>query len=357
MNQSAFMPSPASQTERNGRSFKILYVSVHEILEFDDLRMFTDSGHHVFSLGAFQDAEGGGGGGRFRPVLPQFYDAPHAEDLRVFRETNQSNIKITREFAERFDVIIVNHDIGWIINNLNEISSVKVIYRTIGQSSTELEQAVKDFSGNFTIVRYSKKECDLPHFAKTDAVIYFSKTASDFPLWNGGSRIVTFTNSYPHRSDIIPSVEAYNQIAATGPYDLYGFDNDGVPAWRGGLSPAEQLDVYQNCGLSFYVKAILPSYTLSFMEALFVGVPILAPSAAYLNDPILSDRYEVPEILDFNADLLYDSLQDARKKAEWLLENPEYCHALTERSRAKAHEMFGAANVSRQWNALLESII
>ena len=39
---------------KKGFPLKILYCSTHTILEFDEISLFTELGHEVFSMGAYQ---------------------------------------------------------------------------------------------------------------------------------------------------------------------------------------------------------------------------------------------------------------------------------------------------------------
>ena len=48
---------------------KILYLSCHEVLEFDEISMLSDIGVQVFSIGAYLDPARPTGGG-LRPALP-----------------------------------------------------------------------------------------------------------------------------------------------------------------------------------------------------------------------------------------------------------------------------------------------
>ena len=67
---------------------KILLLLAHEIAEYDDLRMFTDMGYDVFSIGAYTNPsrpdltmEHGGRG--LRPPLPNAPYHPELEALCV----------------------------------------------------------------------------------------------------------------------------------------------------------------------------------------------------------------------------------------------------------------------------------
>lgn len=60
---------------------KILYFSVHAILEYDEIRMFQSLGHTVFSLGAYY---GGKASQPFRPEI-DFDQAAIQEIMDAFQ--------------------------------------------------------------------------------------------------------------------------------------------------------------------------------------------------------------------------------------------------------------------------------
>jgi hypothetical protein len=182
---------------------KILYLSCHEILEFDELSMFVSLGIDVFSIGAY-----------FVPDQPvgNMLRAPirnlttHRDDLAAYHAiaTSGSDIRccLTAEFMERFDAVIVMHIPEWVEACCNAAPRVPVIWRTIGQSTSNIERRMsKLLERGLRIVRYSPGERHLPDFAGEHAMIRFGKAAVDFDLWRGDTpRVVTFAQNMERRS-------------------------------------------------------------------------------------------------------------------------------------------------------------
>ena len=342
------------------RPLKILYYSCHEILEFDELRMLTDRGHHVFSLGAFADPRSQG---HLRTPLPSFFSPGDWE--------RYSSEGLTPAFAREFDLAIVMHQ----VSNVREILGIRpdmpVIYRSIGQSNRAVEQELWPFHDKVKVVRYSERERDLPGFLPAEDVIYFGKNLDDFAVpWKGGSRLLTFHNGYPLRNYAsVPPKEMYLQLAASWPCDLYGSGNEEVPGSNGIASPESQLELYRAAAIYLYVYTVGPSYTLSFMEAMGVGLPIVAPSAAMIErvlgpsmveEASFSDgagRYEIEDFLDHDPRLIYSSLEEAQEKIEWLLKNPNYCVEVSHRLRARFRAVFDDKKIADQWDRLMYRMV
>jgi hypothetical protein len=165
---------------------KILYVSIHTVLEYDDLRILTRGGYHVFSLGVF--AKPGRSYQHLRRFEPEFLSADDAtiaerEGWLACEDRYPLVPRLTPEFLDRFDVMLVNHDPTIILHNADLLFSrrrPRLIFRTVGQDTFAHEAVLKPFAGRLAVVRYSARE-DHPDLLKTDAVIRFGKYAEEYP--------------------------------------------------------------------------------------------------------------------------------------------------------------------------------
>lgn len=217
-------------------TLNILYFSVHEILEYDDLTMFTSRGHKVFSLGRFSDPSSGPF--LYRDPKPSFFQA---DFLARFQKEG-----LTSDFLDLFDVILVNHDIDFISQNAGILKGRLLIYRTIGQSVPWLEQALAYLDPAPLIVRYSESERGLPAFANTNAVIYFGKDLEQYPRWAGGGDVRTFHNNFEARSSIsIPDPMSFSEITRGIPSRLFGSGNETIKTWGGFVSFPEMIELYR----------------------------------------------------------------------------------------------------------------
>lgn len=345
------------------RRLNVLYFSCSEGLEYDDLRMLTDSGHRVFSIGAFSDP---GHPPQTRQPHPAFH---HEGDWSAFRDTggDLGQRLVGRDFARQFDIAIITHDPTLIQLNLSALGDMPIVYRTVGSSIAPTEAVLASVANRVHIVRCSDKEVGLPGFCRSDDVIYFGKYLDEFPRWVPGSRILTFYDAYPQRSSVtIPKLESYNAIAKDRPLDLYGFANQGASAWRGVSSPVQQTALLRNAALYFYVHSAPVSYASDVVEAMAIGVPVLAPSAKLIMRELgaaavpcgfVPERYELEDLLDLDDRLLYDSTEEAGVKLQLLMDDLEYRLDLSKRLRKRCREFFDANKIRTQWERLLQSLV
>lgn len=355
--EEGLIPQAAPRTARDlaAGPLHILYLSCHEQLEFDEMRLLTDLGHRVFSIGAFLATDSAG---YLRRPLPAFFDP---ED-----EAEYGRIGFVEPFLARFDVAIVMHEVKWLEDLLQRRVRLPVIYRSIGQSSRHIDGLLARYRDRMCVLRYSEGERDLDGTLAADAVVYFAKYLADFAEpWIGGDRIVTFHNAYATR-DSYPPLSAYEELRARLPCDLYGAGNESIAGAKGAVSPDGQAEVYRRAALYLYVYTTPPSYTLSFIEALGSGVPIVAPrwtyvmrhlgpedAAAMLFTP---ERYEIERLLDHDPRQLYASTEEAEEKMRWLLAHPEACREISARQRETFARLFDAAKIGPRWDALLRDV-
>jgi hypothetical protein len=346
------------------RKLNILYLACHETLEYDDVRMFTEMGHRVFSVGGLANPDGPQPA--TRPTMAGFHSRDWWSAFAGDASNDLTAKRVTREFAQRFDVAVVNHDPALLDTNMGALSGMPIVFRSIGQSNYHREAILARHLDAVHVVRYSQKEVGLPNFCRTDRVIYFAKFLTDYPRWDGGSRAITFHNSFPTRATVsVPTLSQYDEIARSGPFDLYGFWNDGVEAWRGLASADQQLELFRTAGAYVYVYSVPPSYTLSLVEAMLVGVPVVAPSASAVRSILgatadacgfTAARYEVSEFLDHDPSLIWNTANEVPFRVRALLEEPERSQVISQRLRSKASALFDVRKVAPQWQQLLLEI-
>lgn len=337
---------------------RLLYISGHEVLEYDDLRLFADAGIDAFSPGAYADPASRGN--RVRGPLPKPASQEDFEAYKTGCARDQSNgalWRFTREFAHRFDAVLVNHFPENLLNNLEAIGDMPMILRTVGQSSAGLEASLVPLGKRLRVVRYSEREAH-DSLLPTDRVIYFGKYVDEHPQWRpGGKRLVTFMNdAWRHHSR--PGFPDYEAIVAGHEADLYGLGNDKLTNARGLVPPARQLALYAECRAYVYLHSLVAPYTLNLLEALCAGAPIIAPATSMtLGSPVthwLPERYEVEAILSGGAGLSYSSVEEGRAVLARLDEFD--LPALSARARSRAREKFDAAKIAEEWRSFFAEI-
>lgn len=350
------------KSEHQLMTLKILYVPVpHEVQEYDDLLLFTKLGHRVFSLGKYWNRADQ----KYNARKPResFYDE---ELTKIFQATSGCRPApdriVTFDFCNNFDVVYVCDNHGWLLSNVHLLNGIPIIFRTNGQSDIQKETALKGLGDRIKIVRYSQKEVDLPGFAKTDAVIYFGKEVSEFPHWKGGQSSITLHSHFPTRDkNCCPNMSEYAELIDGFDVRLHGLSNDGAPACAGHLPPEMLYDALSLADCYLYVWSRSPSYTMSLMEAMLVGTPVIAPSrqfvCRYEDRDLTAARYEVEDFLSNGCGLVYDSIEEGRQLLREIIGNDHLQKSISSLSRERAINLFSNEIIAPQWEQLLHSVV
>ncbi|MFF2448916.1 glycosyltransferase [Neobacillus sp. NPDC058068] len=328
---------------------KILYLSVHEVLEYDELKIFTELGYECYSHGQYSRPHKGS---RLRPPIPEMKFDPHFADM-VDRYP-QDNLH--PEMIEDKDIIIVMHSPSFIINNWEKIKHKRVIWRSIGQSVPEVENILLPYrEQGMEIVRYSPKERMIPDYIGEDAVIRFYKDPKEYDHWTGNKLNVITVNQLMEQRPIDCNYILFHHVSKGLPVKLFGPGNEGIPE-SAGLVTYEQMktEMRENRAF-FYTGTRVTSYTLGFIEAFMTGIPIVSVSEIQGNHPFLNQRtFEVHEIIENGKEgFVSDSVLELRNSLTELLSNYELAKEISKNARAKAIQLFGKDNIKDQWKKYL----
>jgi len=350
----------------------VLLLTSHSIAEYDDLRMLTDLGYDVYSIGgAYSEVPFEGK----RPPLdvpryPELEAATEAQRARMEQEHGSPDqrpqgghhnidwgkARLAPEVIDWADVIIVHHfPEQWIIGQWDAIRSKRVIWRTCGQSDPRLESVMEPFHADgMQIVRYSPKEEEAftqqGMWAGQDAVIRFGKYPADYGPYDGAiAAIGNVTQDMAQRGEIC-GLDRWNRITAGLAVNPAGPGSEALRGGFGSLSYTDMLSYLRHIRAYLYLGTQPASYTLGLMEAMLSGVPVL---------PI---RWEVPD-LDWRwlgdlweaNDIVAGSpaTMAARGFLEALLRDKDFAIMRGEEHRQRAIELFDVATVGPQWKAFL----
>lgn len=346
-----FLPKLPFQKKR---PLHILYLGVHEILEFDEVRLLQDLGHEVIFLGNLTRNRASG---RFRPLLPRFL--PQGEWAPLVQEASPD--RLPPALLERIDVVIAMHEPSFLLNNWPQLRRKRVIWRTIGQSVDFIEAALHPLrQQGLQIVRYSPAETRIPGCIGTDAIIRFAKDPEEYGGWTGSSpRAISFINNLPQR-EIHCNGPLVRQLADRLPFDLYGIGNEALPFARGLVPPEEQPLLLRSARAYFSANTQPASYTLGFIEAWMTGIPVVAVGPALgharLTSEYRQDTYEVHELMESGRQGYWsDDPAELERHLRSLLHDPACAAALGAAGRSRAIELFGIGTIAPQWQAFLES--
>lgn len=337
----------------------ILYLSCHAILEYSEVKLFTELGHTVFSDGVYRDPKG-------HKSLPR----PGIEGMKYFPEFEQlSNshpkTNLAQEIIDWADIIMVMHTPEWITENWERIKHKKVIWRSIGQSTKHVENMIRRMRyEGMKIVRYSGMEQNIPDYLGTDAIIPFYQDPDEWHGWNGDiKRVINFTQSllgrryFCHYDQIMSVINGFPAL-------IYGTGNDNLGGLNGGELPYDLMKGALRDNRVFIYGGTWPAaYTLAFQEALMTGIPIVALGTQLAEEIENADRgavghyYELENIIENGINgFISNDIGQLRGYIHELLESYDLASAIGKNGRETAIKLYGKEKVAEQWKEFLNSL-
>tara|TARA_Y100000310_G_scaffold241139_1_gene245054 strand:- start:9397 stop:10422 length:1026 start_codon:yes stop_codon:yes gene_type:complete len=339
---------------------RILYLSCHSILEYDEVRLLHGLGHEVFSPGAYVEPRNPGDA-TLRPGLSFDYDPDILQqfhELAAKHPGEDTKDYLTQEFVDNFDVVIVMHIPRWIQKNWHAFKNVRVIWRTIGQSVSGIEASLSQYrDAGLEIIRYSPMERNIPGFLGQDALIRFYKDPNDYKGWTGEQRrVITFAQHMKDR-DQACNFSFFEEVTRDFPRHLFGPGNGDIGEWTSGkVSTEQQMVEYQTNRCYFYTGTHPASYTLNFMEAWMTGIPIVAIGSDKGNAGYFPghDLYEIPSLIENGVTgFVSNSHEELSNYIKTLLGDREYAQKISDAARDRAIEIFGRGSIAAQWSEYL----
>ena len=340
---------------------KLLHIGCHEILEYDELKLFTQlPGLEVFSPTAYKPP----GANSLRPEPP--CRKPKDKWLQLWAEVpndpdlppphNDKKNHLTPELLAEFDAVYFQHMPFWIENNWAALQQWggTVYYRDIGQALNPQELTLKKWAKDgLKIIRYSPKTRMHPNYAGEDAMIRFSKDPSEFVPWAGDrQRVITVSQNMKGRRQSC-SYDTFIQSTINLEPLLFGKDNeDSVLTFGGEVSYSRLLEILSWYRCYFYTGTYPAPYTLNFMEAALSGISIVALSSYALELPY--PHYEVPDLLrQWGVGAVgHDPVSLERAVTQTLTAPLDELRDLSEIQVKEASAMFGYDAVKPQWMEL-----
>jgi len=335
---------------------RILYYSVHQILEDDEVRLFQALGHDVCCLGTSSPT---GALTAFREAIPfneqerELY-AAFARLGGVFRYGRESGTHhIPPAFVDLFDVVIVMHAADFIVNHWDALSRRPVVWRTIGQAIEHLEVPMRQFrESGMKIVRYSPIEAAASTHIGSDATIRFFKSPDVYHGWTGETaQFLTFSNLYKDRYP--EDAKDYIEISEGITTVLGGAHNEGMPGAIGMVTSQEQENLYRQSRAYLYGHGLAIPYTLNFMEAWMTGIPMV------VHAPL--DRrgmfFEIDQLITDGVDgYISRDVATTRTRLQALIDDRDLAARIGAAGRERAKKLFSIEHAREQWTAFLESV-
>jgi len=343
----------------------VLLLTSHSIAEYDDLRMLTDLGYDVFSIGAYTSpAEPTDDK---RPAL----DAPAHPELAALCDEQREAMtrewgepgpyidwakgKLHPEVVDWADVIIVHHfPETWIGGQWDKIKHKRVVWRTCGQSDPRLEMTMSQYRAQgLQVVRYSPAERrafqPLTMWAGEDTVIRFGKYPADYGPHDG--RMAAVGNVTQHMAQRGDACGLDRWLSATDGLAVYPAGPGSESLGGIGALPYEgMLDYLRMIRVYLYTGTMPASYTLGLIEAMLSGVPVVSISAMDWG------RNWAGETLFEGHDIAGSSypIDWTPKELRYLLDFHEAAKVRGERGRQRAIDIFGIERIAARWQDFLD---
>ncbi len=342
---------------------KILYLSCHSILEFDELRILHQLGHDVTSIGAYIDPKNPHINTRPPLNIENNKEREH-KIYKLFEYNKNKGIELancsntlTKEVVDDYDCVIIMHMTNWIEKNWDVIKHKPVILRTIGQNLSSGESFIKKYiNKGLKVLRYSPKERELHNYAGEHGLIRFLKYKSDFKQRNlTKDYVITFGQSIPERGRCCGST-IIESVAKNVPFKLFGPHNESYHFNYGKISYDQQLEEYATNSCYLYTGTFPAQYTLNFMEAMFSGIPIVSIGKKLSQTFIEPYPFEVPFILDEIGGFHFDNVDDIISKFKELMNDKVLNDQISEKQIELATNLFSVEKNVNQWNDFLKNI-
>lgn len=349
---------------------RILYLSSHSVLEYDELRILTELSEEsnpveVFSMGAYSNPTQSGD--YKRSVIPQGQFYPHLYDVAM--QCDKDNIH--PELLQWTDICIMMHNSAipgqkeqqrWLVRNWQTFkeNNVKVIWRSIGQSTPAVEEELARYrSVGLKIIRYSPLEEKLPRFAGSDGLIRFAKDENEFVGWSGAQqRVVNIAQSLKKRGQHL-GYSVLEQVFSGFNAKIYGTDNEDLGNLNGGSPSYEELkSILRENRVFFYFGTIPAPYTLSLIEAMMTGIPIVAVGRGLRRMAAYDwENYEVPDIITTGVNgYVSDNIQELKNFVQLLLDDGELARRIGEAGRQTAIQLYSKRQRMAEWGDFLRRL-
>lgn len=333
---------------------KLLYLSCHSSLEYDEIKLFKEMGVDVFSHGVYAN-----------PNTPADIKRPpikgEFDHHLVYLQNRYGKEALPREFIEPFDAVMIMHVPTWLINNWEVMKDKKVIWRSIGQSTIDVERLLSQYRREgLKIVRYSPREQTIPGFVGQDAVIRFYKDPAEFGPYTGEKRqVFNVTQSFKQRIDFC-NYPVYDEATKGLPRAVAGSENEPLgDEWIGCVNYKTLRDELRRSRVYFYTGTYPAPYTLNFIEAWMTGIPVVAIGPKLGNSPyeLGQSTYEIQDLIENGVNGSYaDDITELKAVVRFYLNDLAMAKKVGAAGRKKAIEIFGKDVIKKQWKEFFDGL-
>ena len=168
---------------------------------------------------------------------------------------------------------------------------------------------------------------------------------------------MNFTQSLKGRREACHYDEIMGGLVGYPGAKVYGSGNDDLGSFNGGEIPFDQMKmVLRKARVFIYAGTYPAQYTLSFVEALMTGTPVVVASKKITQAGNFGgfDFYECDEIIKNGVNgFVCDNVPEMRQAVESLLADYSLAQQLSEAGRKTAMELFDRPKIAKQWMEFL----
>jgi len=341
----------------------ILLLLAHSVEEHDQIKLLSELGYDVFSIGGYIDPAA-----PHDPKRPALPNAPRHPELRAVVDGlgTDDNLRHAKEhipddLIDWADTIIVHHyEHTWLVPQWARIKHKRVIWRTVGQSVEHNERMMAPLHGEgLQIVRYSPKERSIPGYAGEDALIRFYKDPDEWQGWTGDHRYVINITQHLRQREPYTNWSFWNQATSQLPAIPMG-PGSVVIGGTDELSYEAMRESLIRNRVYLYTGTQPASYTLGLIEAMMTGIPVVSIGPAHMTifpyGPALFEGHEIVSATDeagWHWKPWSDDPDKARDMLAALLSSKSYAREQSAVQRARAIELFGKDRIGAEWKAFL----
>ena len=337
----------------------LLYISCHSVLEYDELKLFHELGINVFSHGGYVDPRDDTGAVCHRPPL----DIPYYPDLCALARACPKEA-LDMQLIEWADTILFMGILEWTAANWPRYaeavrtSKKRVIWRSIGQSSPSMEVGLRDLvPKGLELIRYSPVEKEISGYVDGWPMIRFYKDEEEFSGWTGEEeRIISVGQWVKHRDRYCGFT--WFETATDGlPRMIIGPHNQEIETMPSAMLPYDELKAALRKNRAFFYTGTYPApYTLGFIEAFMMGIPVIAIGPKLRNWYFGQgeDAYEVPNLIINNSSgFCSNNMRELQDMCKRVLNDYELAAHMGKHGREAAIREFGKAKIKEQWREFL----
>jgi hypothetical protein len=200
-----------------------------------------------------------------------------------------------------------------------------------------MEREIENYAGEHGIIRFLKYECDFkPRNILHDQVITFGQSVKKRGSWCGSELIESLSKELP--------------------FTIFGPENHEYKFWGGRLSYEDQLIQLSTNSCYFFTGTFPAQYTLSFVEALMTGIPIVSMGKNLSQSIVSKYPFEVPYILDEIEGFYGDDVTDIKNKLQILIDDRKLNEEMSIKEISLGKKLFSAEQNMYLWKDFFNSL-